>query len=306
MQIPDFIQRNEPLARYSTLGVGGKADYFANVDIGIRENNIGGICGASQQLLEAYDFARDKDLDIFILGGGSNILFGDLGFGGLVVRLRDDSGVNFSGRNILASAGTMVSELVQLGRHHGLTGFEFLAGLPGTVGGAIYGNAGCYGGQFWDTVERVYFFDGEYIHGQDASPDMFSYRTSLFKQRPNLIILAVQLKLKLLGKNVVAIRTRDVLRRRSGSQPKARSVGCIFKNPPPPCKVGAGRLIDSLGLRTVRVGGAMISKEHGNFFVNTGDATASDFIDLIGEARARVHGAFGIMLEEEIIRVGGF
>lgn len=305
MQIPDFMERNIPLARYSTLGVGGPAGYLADLDFCVVSDDITGVCGSSEPLLQACEFARDEGLDVFVLGGGSNVLFGDNGFRGLIIRVHFRETIKFLNNQLWVSSDSMVSSLVKLGKMSGFGGFEFLAGLPGTVGGAIYGNAGCYGGEFWDVVEEVVYFDGEYIQTQCRHSSMFGYRWSIFKEKPDWIILSARLKVSLKGKRVVAGETRRVHQKRLANQPKTRSAGCVFKNPlSKNSRISAGMLIDSAGLKGVRIGNAMISHEHGNFFVNLGGAQASDFSELIKIAKGKVHEKFGIMLEEEIIRVG--
>lgn len=307
MQMPGFIERDVPLSACCTLGVGGKADYLVDLRIGVGDIRSPRQLHVDEPLLQAYEFARDEGLDIFVVGGGSNLLVSDNGFHGLVIRLREGGSMEFCKDKIWISAGAMVSELVQLGKIAGFTGFEFLAGLPGTVGGAIYGNAGCYDSQFWDVVEEVRFFDGEYVRAVSKNSSMFGYRWSVFKDNPGRIILSAGFKAEPKGKKVVAGEIRRIHQKRVASQPKARSAGCIFKNLSVNGEtMRAGALIDYAGLKGMRIGNAMISQEHGNFFVNLGGAKASDFIELIKIAKGRVYGKFGVSLEEEIIKVGEF
>ena len=292
MQVPDFVKCDFPLARCSTLGVGGRADYFT-------------VINSSRILTAAYNFAGENQLDVLFLGRGSNILFSDSGFRGLVMRMNmRQLHYKFESDEFSVDAGVLVSDVVSLGEQLGFSGFEPFAGLPGTVGGAIYGNAGCYGGQFWDVVEEVTIFDGEYIKVLKKKSDMFGYRWSIFKDNPNWIIVAAHLKFEPKDRELVVAETKRIRELRQASQPKHKSVGCIFKNPPD--GRSAGKLIHDCGLKGMQVGQAMISWEHANFFVNLGGARSSDFIELIKIAKGRVFEKFRILLVEEIIMVGEF
>ncbi|MBI4160587.1 MAG: UDP-N-acetylmuramate dehydrogenase [Candidatus Yanofskybacteria bacterium] len=294
---PDFIIEGEMLARHSTLGVGGPADYFAEIPL------YNADC---KQIVEAYEFARDNKLDIFILGKGSNVLFSDRGFRGLVIKLVGGD-ISFSKGWLWVDSGVMVSELVTMAHTTGLSGFEKFAGLPGTIGGAIYGNAGCYGAEFWDVVEEVMFFDGEYIQVLKKSVADYGYRWSFFKENPGWIIIAARLNFAIEGKDKVKSETRMWREARRNSQPRGRSVGCFFKNPTKDgSRVSAGKLLDAVSLKGKKVGNAMVSPVHANFFVNCGGATARDFLGLINIAKGRVLDEFGVLLEEEIIKVGEF
>lgn len=297
MKLPNFIRTNVSLASHSTLGVGGPANHFTEITHNMPFD-------FQMRVAEACEFARDNELDIFVFGRGSNVMFADSGFRGLVLHMALLQ-VHFQHDQLWADAGVSVSRLVSL-YEKGSAGLECFAGLPGTVGGAIYGNAGCYGGQFWDVVEKIMFFDGEYFQTWKTTPNMFGYRRSIFKNNPSWIIVQAQLKFEPKDGDQVSKETQRIRKLRKDCQPKERSVGCIFKNPVSESLLGAGLLIDLCGLKGMRVGGAMISKEHGNFFVNLGGAKASDFIELIEIAKARVFEKFGVLLEEEIIRVGEF
>lgn len=289
MQAPGCIKRNVSLAHYSTLGVGGPADYFAKIH-------------NESELVETYEFTRSQSLDIFTLGRGSNVLFGDLGFRGLVMKINLTKFREY----LWVEAGAQVSYLVKLACS-GTAGYSSFAGLPGTVGGAVYGNAGCYGGAFWDVVAAVRFFDGENFIDWRANSQLHRYRGSVFKDNPKWIIVAAKLKLLPRDSEVVIAETDQILKRRRTSQPKERSVGCFFRNPVVNKKsVSAGKLIEEAGLKGLTVGRAQISRVHANFFVNLGGATAADFMELIKVVRGRVLERTGILLQEEIIRVGEF
>ena len=296
MKNSGFIHEGEPLAKYSTLGMGGPADFFARIK-------------TEGQLLEAAEFARDKRLDIFVLGHGSNILFSDKGFGGLALKICLRK-MHFLNDEYWVDAGVAVCNIAELGGMIGFSGFEEFSGLPGTVGGAIFGNAGCFGAEFGQKVKAVKFFDGENISilkTESCILPPFSYRHSIFKEHPEWIMISVCLTVKPCDLSAVVRKNQEILARRRSGQPRTKSAGCIFKNPLRDGEqVSAGKLIDNAGLKGQRIDNAEISPIHANFFVNLGGAKASDFVELIKLARGKVFEKFGIVLEEEIVRVGEF
>ncbi len=296
MKNSGFIHEGEPLAKYSTLGMGGPADFFARIK-------------TEGQLLEAAEFARDKRLDIFVLGHGSNILFSDKGFKGLVLKICLRK-MHFLNDEFWVDAGAAVCNIAQLGGMIGFSGFEEFSGLPGTVGGAIYGNAGCFGAEFGQKVKAVKFFDGENISILETKSCVlppFSYRHSIFKEHPEWIMISACLTVNPCDSFTVAKKNKEILVRRRSEQARAKSAGCIFKNPLRDGeRISAGKLIDGAGLKGKRVGNAEISSVHANFFVNLGGAKASDFSELIKVAKSCVFEKFNILLEEEIVEVGEF
>ena len=296
MNPPGFIHEGESLAKHSTLGIGGPADFFTRIK-------------TEGELLEATEFARDERLDIFALGHGSNILFSDKGFRGLVLKvcLRK---MHFIDGEFWVDAGAAICNIAKLGEMVGFGGFEEFSGLPGTVGGAIFGNAGCFGAEFGQKVKAVKFFDGEnfsILKTESCVLPPFSYRHSIFKEHPGWIMISACLAFKRCDSFVVAGKNQEILTRRRSGQPRAKNAGCIFKNPLR-CgmRISAGKLIDGAGLKGKRVGNAEISPVHANFFVNLGGAKASDFVELIKLAKGKVFEEFNVILEEEIIRVGEF
>ena len=297
MAKPDFICTDKPLFRHSTLGIGGNADFFARID------NL-------DELIKAVEFSRDEDLPVFVIGRGSNILFADNGFRGLVLKMNLKKLCHFMPEGkFWVEAGALISTLVDSGAKIGFTGFENFAGLPGTVGGAIYGNAGCFGSEFWERVEAVKFFDGEDFQEFKPlnHPAPYSYRYSIFKDYSNWIMISARLKIEEADSRQVAKRVKEVVEQRAGKQPEAKNIGCIFKNPLRDGKmVSAGKLIDETGLKGFRVGNAWISHIHANFFENLGGAKASDFLELIKIVRGKIYSKFGVVLEEEIVKVGEF
>ncbi len=296
MKNPGFIREGESLAKHSTLGIGGPADFFARIK-------------TQEQLLEASEFARDEGLDIFVLGHGSNILFSDKGFRSLALKICLRK-MHFLDGEFWVDAGAAVCNIAKLGEMVGFSGFEEFSGLPGTVGGAIFGNAGCFGAQFGQKVKAVKFFDGENISIFETESyflPLFSYRHSVFKEHPTWIMISACLTIRPCDPSAVAGKNQEILARRQSGQPKAKNAGCIFKNPLRDGeRVSAGKLIDEAGLKGKRIGNAEISSVHANFFVNLGGAKASDLAELIKLTKGKVLEKSGILLEEEIIRVGEF
>lgn len=291
------IYTGVPLAPKTTLGVGGPAAYFCVPD-------------GFQQLLEALAFAQKEKLQTLILGRGSNLLVSDNGFEGLVIQLSKFDRIlrRFDGR-LWADAGVSVAELVNFGEIKGYSGFEEFAGLPGTVGGAIYGNAGCHGKEFWQILETIRYFDGKGIVEIPAAKiqppnQLYGYRWSIFKDNSWIVISAA---LKFENKEVGEVKklTDKFRQRRKSNEPKAKSAGCIFRNPFVDGQyVSAGELIDKCGLKGLRLGQAQVSEKHGNFFINLGGATALAFRDLIEVVKERVFKKTDRVLEEEIIKIG--
>lgn len=314
------IKENVSLAPYTVFKIGGQARFFTEVR-------------SAEELRAVLLWASQKGLPYFILGLGSNILVSDSGFSGLVIKMENrelrqegekDNCLSFSpipagefpmsrfkrgeeigGGCVIAGAGVRMAEVVNFAERAGLTGFEWGIGIPGTVGGSVRGNAGCFGGEMKDVVVSVKVFDLETktISVFPLSSCEFAYRRSVFKERPGLIVLEVRLRLKEGEKGETKKRIAESVKTRIRTQEiGSKCAGCIFKNPRE--DVAAAALIDELGLKGTRIGGALISTKHANFIINTGSATAEDIIILIGLIKERVHRTFDILLEEEIQLVG--
>ena len=299
------VKENVELAKYTTFNIGGPARYFF-------------IAKTKQDLIKAIKIAKQNHLRFFILGGGSNLLVSDKGYEGLIIkiparnaslRLRSDA----DGQNtIYMESGTLLSEVVANATNKGLEGLEWAVGIPGTIGGAIYGNAGgparsCYsvaGGSvegnaksIGDLVESVEILDKNLkIKKYTKKQCKFTYRKSIFK-RNNEIILSVVLKLKKGDIKKSKQIIKQISTERLQKLPKGYSAGCIFKNPD---KYNAGYLIDQCQLKGKKIGGAEISKKHANFIINSGNAKASDVLKLIKLIKQKVKLKFKISLEEEI------
>ncbi len=284
-----FLRRDEPLKKRTTLRVGGKADIYVEPS-------------SESDLAEVLKFCAQKHMPFTLLGRGSNLLIRDGGIRGVVICLGHPnfSQIEISGENLHCGAGARLKAVAVEARRKGLTGLEFLEGIPGSVGGAMRMNAGAMGSWMFDVVERIRFMDytGE-VHERSAAEVTVEYRgCPLFK---NHIALGAVIRGQ--RASVEAIRERmDVFsNKRWESQPNQPSAGCIFKNPQ---TIPAGRLIDELGLKGTRVGGALVSDIHGNFIVNDGTATARDVLNLIEIIKQRAKSTRGIELCTEVEILG--
>ena len=326
------IQENIPLAPYTTFKVGGAARFFAEAK-------------NEEEIIKAISFAEDKNLPFFILAGGSNVLISDKGFGGLVIKISNFE-FQISNLRIECGAGCLLSKIVNESVKNNLTGFEWAAGIPGTIGGAVRGNAGALGHNMANVVESVKVlrirnskfeirnkFKIQNSNNQNKSQlqitnyklqdCQFSYRDSVFKQNNNLIILSVALKLQEGDMEKSRQVVKDILKKRKQKQPlNFPSAGSFFRNPAVKDKklikeferdtrqkiigdkIPAGYLIEALGLKGKKIGGAMVSQSHGNFIVNAGNAKAEDVVILASLIKQKVRNRFGIQLLEEVQYVG--
>lgn len=283
------IRRDEPLARRTTLRVGGPADFYVEP--------------ASEADLSALlKFCGARRLPFVVLGRGSNLLVRDGGIRGVVICLAHPSfsTVDGAGDRLYCGAGAKLKTVAAEARRRQLAGLEFLEGIPGSVGGALRMNAGAMGNWIFEIVETVRFmdYDGR-VHERRASEIHFEYRgCPLFK---NHVALGAMLKGTPMPREVIEQRVTQFNQRRWETQPAAPSAGCIFKNPR---DIPAGKLIEELGLKGRRIGGAVISEVHGNFIINDGDASAKDVLDLIELVRREARAARGIELETEVEILG--
>lgn len=279
-----MIILQEPLARHTSLRIGGPADYFV-------------LPRSIEDIYEALAFAHERDLPWRILGNGTNILFPDEGFHGVVIKLGPAFGrIEISDHKIRAESGASLAALISQVRTRGSREYDFLVGIPASVGGAVVMNAGIPEAAISDVVTRVraLTFEGEFIT-LEKDDCRFVYRASRF-QEEKLIIVEGEFRLGT-GKSWDG---EALLQRRRERQPLGvLSPGCVFRNP-----IGggltAGQLIDQAGLKGYRVGGAAISSKHANFIVNEGGATSRDVLQLIDIARAYVLKYFGVELKLEL------
>jgi len=280
------VREDEPMSRHTTLAVGGPADHYVEV-------------GSRDQLRRLNAFCRERGLPLFPVGQGSNLLVEDGGIRGVVVRLRGDfETFAFNGDEAAAGAGALMPALANACAEKGLAGAEFMAGIPGTLGGGLLTNAGTPEGDLGSIVQSVEVFDGEFSSRPRERLE-FSYRHANLGGN---IVTAVVLKFRRGDPGEIRALMQRQLDRRAERQPLGTfNCGSVFKNPPGD---HAGRLIEAAGLKGLRIGGARISPKHANFIENTEKAGAADVKALIDLARARVKERFGVELELEVWRAG--
>jgi UDP-N-acetylmuramate dehydrogenase len=279
----------QPMEHFTTLRVGGNAEALCFVEDLVTLERI-------------LVYGRERDIPCLVIGKGSNLLVTDQGVRGLVILLRGElASIERSGERLFAGAGLPLSKLLHCCRKQGLGGLEFLAGIPGTVGGAVAMNAGAWGKETAGAVQeiRIMVPSGEVIT-MNHSELSFSYRHLLLPQ--GAVIATAVFRCSPETPAAVSERLQHYMALRKSKQPlEYASAGSVFKNPP---KDYAGRLIEMVGLKGCRVGGAMISPKHANFIVNTGGARASDVLALMEMARRKVKADTGIELEPEMRVVG--
>jgi UDP-N-acetylenolpyruvoylglucosamine reductase len=285
-----LIRCDEPLARHTTLRVGGPADVYVEP-------------ASEAELAAVLRFCRRLKQPFFLLGRGSNLLVRDGGFRGVVICLAHAhfSSIAVENQRLRCGTGAKLRAVAVEAKRHGLAGLEFLEGIPGSLGGALRMNAGALGGSIFQVVESVRLMDFEgRAEERPASELPATYRSC-----PALkthIALAAVLRGKPGQPEAIEQLMNEHSRKRWQSQPAAPSAGCMFRNP---ASIPAGKLIDELGMKGTRVGGAVISDKHANFIVNDGTATASDVLALIELVRARARAQRGIELEPEVEIIGG-
>jgi UDP-N-acetylmuramate dehydrogenase len=321
------IQKNIPLAPLTTFKIGGPAKFFCVV-----ENE--------SELLEALDFAKENKLEIFMLGGGSNVLFSDKGFDGLVIKIQESRGkiqrgIKITGEAIECWAGENLSSIVNFAKENNLSGMEWAVGIPGTVGGAVRGNAGAPWGCMSDSIEsvRVLNLENKEIVNYSCEDCNFAYRDSIFKSNKNFIIFSVIMKLQKGECSAIEKRMQEISKTRSDHQPKGLSSGSFFQNPVVSdmklivefekdtgkkieenkslykqergeVKLPAGWLIEEAGFKGKKIGGIVVSEKHANFFLNDGTGTAEDVIILSSMIKQKLREEFDVQIKEEIMYVG--
>ena len=287
----DKVKKNVSLAPYTAARVGGPADLFITAN-------------SADELAAIISLLREAGTDYFILGGGSNVLISDKGVRGITV-LNRAKAVRFENDDppkVWAESGVVFSNLANRCAPKGLSGLEWAATVPGTIGGAIYGNAGAFGG---DTAGNLICAELLTDAGRQKWPVenmAYGYRTSILK-RSDIIatVLSAELTLKYATKEEVSVKISEFSERRKISQPPGASLGSMFKNP---AGDYAGRLIEAAGLKGTRIGNAEVSPIHGNFFINHGKTDANDIRALVELVRKTVKDKFGIELDLEIELIG--
>ena len=295
---PDRVRQNEILAQHCSFRTGGPADLFIQVV-------------SADELAETIDILAAYGCETFLLGRGTNLLIGDRGFRGAVVTMcppaggeSELSGVRAEGCLLTAGAGASLNKIAIAARDAGLAGFEFAAGIPGSLGGAVIMNAGAYGGEMKDVVRSVdVLYPGTGIRRLSAQELEFGYRTSRVKHE-HAIVLGAELELTPGDIDGISSRIAELARQRREKQPlEFASAGSTFKRPE---GYFAGKLIQDAGLKGYRVGEAQVSEKHAGFVINAGGATASDVRNLIEHIRETVHASSGVWMTPEVRFVGEF
>jgi UDP-N-acetylmuramate dehydrogenase len=285
------LKQNVTLAPYTTFRIGGKADFFFSAE-------------KPEELVFAVRTAQRLSLRFFVLGGGSNVLVSDSGFEGLVIK-NECRQVWIEQRIITCQSGFLLTDLVELCYQHSLSGLEFTAGIPGTVGGAVRGNAGAFGESIGSILKKAVVLNhkGE-IKEVDKDYFQFGYRQSRLKGSGD-ILLSATFEFKKQKSEEIVKRMEDNLRKRENRLPwREKSAGCFFKNiMQNQTKISAGLLLDRIGAKGMREGGAEVSSKHANFLINSGNARADDIIRLASKLKNKVKEKFDIDLEEEVVYI---
>jgi len=288
----DNVLSDEPMNKHTTFQVGGKADTFITVD-------------TYEQLSKIIVFLRRLEEDYFILGNGSNLLVGDKGYDGVVIRLGNEfQKMEVSGNTMTFGAAVLLSKAAKAAADNSLSGMEFASGIPGSIGGAVVMNAGAYGGEMNRIITsvKVMNIEGDVMTLDNASME-FGYRTSVIKNRP-FVVLETQVTLDIGVQIDIYAKMDEFNTRRRDKQPlEFASAGSTFKRPEGHY---AGQLIMEAGLSGLRVGDAQVSEKHCGFIINCGNATAADVKNLIELVREKVHEHFYIDLIPEVVFLGEF
>lgn len=288
----DRVLVDEPMKRHTTFRIGGPADFFL-------------LPSTVDEVRGILEICREEELPYFILGNGSNLLVSDKGYRGVIIQLyRNFSNISVEGNEICASSGALLSQIAAAARNASLTGFEFAGGIPGTLGGAVFMNAGAYGGELKDVLKEAVVMteQGEILTLPVEKLDM-GYRTSRIK-KAGYLVLEARLVLEQGDMDKIRDITKDLTEKRVSKQPlEYPSAGSTFKRPE---GYFAGKLIMDAGLRGYQVGDAQVSEKHCGFVINKGNATAADVLTLIENVREKVQEQFGVTLEPEVKFLGEF
>jgi UDP-N-acetylmuramate dehydrogenase len=296
-QFGDLIKLDHPLDGYCTFGTGGRAKLFAEVSSP----------GPIVKLMKA---AREANIEVFMLGGGSNLLISDRGYDGLIIK-NSILGLEKHGLSIISGAGEDLQAMVDFAADNELSGLEFATGIYGTVGGAIFGNAGAYGSETGSLLEWAELVDRQgSIRTEEAAYFEFSYRRSKLKITGEFITRA-KFALKAGKKEAIRTKMQEVMLQRECKLPVNKmTAGCFFKNIPDPSqpfgKLPAGKLLEEIGAKSLSVGGARVFEKHANIIINDGSANSNDIRLLADRLKKLVRAKFGIELEEEVTRLGKF
>lgn len=288
----DRILTEEPMCSHTTFRIGGAAEFFV-------------MPGTFEEAAHTVSLCRDQDIPYYIVGNGSNLLISDTGYRGTIIQIyKEMSKITVNGNEIRAQAGALLSKIAGKALETGLTGFEFAAGIPGTLGGACVMNAGAYGGEMKDVLSEVLVLtpEGEFVTLSAEELD-FGYRTSVIAKKGYIVLEASVILSKGVEKEIRE-RMEELRRKRVSKQPlEYPSAGSTFKRPK---GYFAGKLIEDAGLRGFRIGGAQVSEKHCGFVINREDATSAEILELMKQVSVRVEEKFGVTLEPEVKRLGEF
>jgi UDP-N-acetylmuramate dehydrogenase len=296
------VRLNEPLSKQTTFKIGGPADFFIEV------NDNG-------QMVKLLNWLSGEGINFYIIGGGSNMLFSDEGFRGVVIKNKIVDCKLQSNDTIVVSSGTLLSQVVNEALKSGLSGLEWASGIPGTVGGAVRGNAGAMGQETANGVEKVEIWQDGEVNILKANDCGFGYRESVFKKTGG-VILRTWYKLVEGDKQKVLQEMQNYLKLRNGRYPKEPNAGSFFKNIPidnwpgnirdlPELfvergKIPVGWLVEQVGMKGFEIGGARISNEHGNFIVNFNGASQTDILTIVEKLQEKIYNKFNVEIEPEV------
>lgn len=288
MKVLPFGVRDEPMSKHTSLRIGGPADYFVRVT-------------TERDLVGTIAVAREHELPVLMLGGGTNMLVSDRGVRGVVLK-NDWSESSVDGTTITAASGTPLASVAAVAARNGVVGLEWMATVPGTVGGAVHGNAGAFGSEVKDVLVDATLMDLNGDTWTVSNAELgFAYRTSNLQKTP-IVVVSARFRGAPGDRATAVRRIKEIANERIAKQPLAQpNTGSIFRNPGGDY---AGRLIEAAGLKGATEGGAMISPKHANFIVNVGDATAKDVWKLMQRAQGEVRDRFGVELVPEVELVG--
>lgn len=296
-ELTDYIEetrvfKEESMKKHTTFRVGGNADYFV-------------VPKTEEEVKYIVNLCKKEEVPYFILGNGSNLLVGDKGYRGVIIQIcKEMNQIEVQGNSLLVQAGALLSKVGSAALEAGLTGFEFASGIPGTMGGAVFMNAGAYGGEMKDVLAEVTVLDqnGEVRILKKEELEL-GYRTSIVAKK-GYVVLSARVALQAGEKETIAARMQELKVQRTTKQPlEYPSAGSTFKRPE---GYFAGKLIADSGLRGFQVGGAQVSEKHCGFVINKENATASDIVELMNQVIERVQKKFGVTLEPEVRKLGEF
>ncbi|ERK29104.1 UDP-N-acetylmuramate dehydrogenase [Clostridium intestinale] len=283
------IKINEPMSEHIYFKVGGPVDYLLNPK-------------KKEQVVEIINICRNENIPYYIIGNGSNLLVKDGGIRGVVIKLCELDNIEVKDNTIISECGALLSKVSEAALDNSLTGFEFACGIPGSIGGAVYMNAGAYDGEVSHVIKWAEIIDGDGKLVKLSKDELkLGYRTSYIMEH-GFVVISACFELKFGDKELIKNRVDELTRRREERQPlEYPSAGSTFKRPP---GYFAGKLIQDAGLKGFSLGGAAVSEKHSGFVINKGDATAKDILDLIAHIQATIKEKFGVELNTEVRIIG--